>query len=57
METSRAECSKVSHSLCFCFLVVFFFFFKYRIECIQGMGRGIKRVVEAEKGKKERIEK
>jgi hypothetical protein len=28
----------------------------YRIEFIQGMGRGVKRVVEAEKGR-ERVEK
>ena len=30
----------------------------HRIEFIQGMGRGVKRVVEAEKGReKERVEK
>jgi hypothetical protein len=30
----------------------------YRIEFIQGMGRGVKRVVEAEKGReRERVEK
>ena len=30
----------------------------YRIEFIQGMGRGVKRVVEAEKGReREKIEK
>ena len=35
-----------------------FFFFHYRIEFIQGMGRGVERVVEAEKGReKERAEK
>jgi hypothetical protein len=27
---------------------------KYRIEFIQGMGRGVKRVVEAEKGREDR---
>ena len=32
------------------------FFLKYRIEFIQGMGRRVKRVVEAEKGG-ERVEK
>jgi hypothetical protein len=31
---------------------------QYRIEFIQGMGRGVKRVVEAEKGReRERVEK
>jgi hypothetical protein len=31
---------------------------EYRIEFIQGMGRGVKRVVEAEKGREmERVEK
>jgi len=30
----------------------------YRVEFIQGMGRGVKRVVEAEKGReKDRVEK
>ena len=29
---------------------------RYRIEFIQGMGRGVKRVVEAEKGREEREE-
>ena len=30
----------------------------YRIEFIQGMGRGVKRVIEAEKGReRERVEK
>jgi hypothetical protein len=36
----------------------FFFFSQYRIEFIQGMGRGVKRVAEAEKGReRERVEK
>ena len=31
---------------------------QYRIEFIRGMGRGVKRVVEAEKGReKQRVEK
>jgi hypothetical protein len=35
-----------------------YFLFKYRIEFIQGMGRRVKRVVEAQKGReKERVEK
>jgi hypothetical protein len=34
------------------------FFLKYRIEFIQGMGKGTKRVVEAEKAReRERVEK
>jgi hypothetical protein len=38
--------------------VCFVLFFKYRIEFIQGMGRGAKRVVEAEKGReRKRVEK
>jgi hypothetical protein len=28
-----------------------FYFFKYRIEYIKGMGRGVKGVIEAEKGR------
>jgi hypothetical protein len=38
--------------------VWFGFGFYYRIEFIQGMGRGVKRVVKAEKGReRERVEK
>jgi hypothetical protein len=29
---------------------------QYRIGFIQGMGRGVKRVAEAEKGREERVE-
>jgi hypothetical protein len=41
--------------LCLCST---FFFLNHRIEFIQGMGRGDKRAVEAEKGReKKRVEK
>ena len=36
--------------------MTFFLFLKYRIECIQGMGREVKRVVEAEKGREKERE-
>ena len=37
---------------------IILYFLKYRIEFIQGTGRGAKRVVEAEKGReRERVEK
>ena len=36
--------------------MTFFLFLKYRIEFIQGMGREVKRVVEAEKGKEKERE-
>jgi hypothetical protein len=49
MHTSTAK----SRSLAFCFL----FFVLYRIEFIQDMGRGVKRVAETERGReKERVE-
>jgi hypothetical protein len=31
----------------------FFFFLKYRLELIQGMGRGVERVAEAHKAERE----
>jgi hypothetical protein len=37
-----------------CFVFLFFGFFLYRIEFIQGIGRGVKRVVEAEKRERQR---
>ena len=38
------------------YFTLLYFIFQYRIEFIQGMERGVKRVVEAEKGR-ERAEK
>jgi hypothetical protein len=54
----RAEFSLKNLASSLCSAMKLTLFFLYRIEFIQGMGRGVKRVAKAEKGReKERVEK